>query len=156
AGDLGPGLDDVPGPAVEFDRAELLGREGVAPLHEGPLGELHDVALVDERDALAPAFDRVADRGADEALGPLLAYGFDADAGRAGEADLAVELGEGLLEEVLELLRVLAAVLELDAGVDVLGVLAEDDHVGQLRLLDGAGNALEVADGAEADVEVED
>ena len=45
--------------------------------------------------------------------------------------------------------------LELDARVDVLGVLPEDHHVHLLRVLHRAGDALEVPDGPEADVEVE-
>jgi hypothetical protein len=41
-------------------------------------------------------------------------------------------------EELLELLgAVVGAVLELDAGVDVFGVLAEDDHVGVFGRLTG-------------------
>jgi hypothetical protein len=60
------------------------------------------------------------------------------------------------LRSLLEPGAVVGAVLELDAGVDVFGVLAEDDHVGLLGVLDGAGDAREVADGAEAGVEVED
>ena len=43
----------------------------------------------------------------------------------------------------------------LDAGVDVLGVLAEDHHVDLLGVLDRRGHAVEVAHRAQADVEVE-
>ena len=42
-----------------------------------------------------------------------------------------------LLEQFLELAVLLGALLELDAGVDVLGVLAEDHHVDLLRRLHG-------------------
>ena len=45
--------------------------------------------------------------------------------------------------------------LPLDAGVDVLGVLAEDHHVDLLGALHRRGHALEVAHRAQADVEVE-
>ena len=45
--------------------------------------------------------------------------------------------------------------LELDAGVDVLGVLAEDHHVDLLGCLDGRGHALEPAHRAQAHVQIE-
>src|SRR5690606_7356291 len=53
------------------------------------------------------------------------------------------------------LLRVGRARLELDAGVDVLGVLAEDHHVDVAGLLHRRGHALEPAHRAQADVQVE-
>jgi hypothetical protein len=43
----------------------------------------------------------------------------------------------------------------LDAGVDVLGVLPEDHHVDLLGVLHRAGDAGEVLDRPQADVEVE-
>ena len=149
-------LHRVPGAAVEGGGAEVLGGDLVAPLHEGALGELHDVALVDEGDRGLVVVDRVLDRGLDEAGGAFLGDGLDADAGGVGEADLAEAVGEVVFEELLELGGFFGAVLELDAGVDVLGVFSEDDHVGLLGVLDGGGDACEVADGAEAGVEVED
>src|SRR5690606_19501749 len=50
---------------------------------------------------------------------------------------------------------VLAAFLEFDARVDVLGVLAEDHHVGELGPLDRARHALEPPDRTQAGVEIE-
>ena len=44
---------------------------------------------------------------------------------------------------------------QLDAGVDVLGVLAEDHDVHQLRVLDGRRRALEVAHRPHAGVQIE-
>ena len=158
-GDLGGVLravDGEPGAAVEFGRAVVVLGDLVTPLHEGTLGVLHDVALVDEGDGGAAVGDGVVDGGLDEALGALLADGLDAEAAGLGEAELLVAGLEVLLEELAELFAVLGAVLELDAGVDVLGVLAEDDHVGQFGGLDGGRDAVEVADGAEAGVEVQD
>src|SRR4029450_12624603 len=45
---------------------ELAGGGGVAPVAEGPLHELHDVALVDEAHALPLGLERVADRSPHE------------------------------------------------------------------------------------------
>ena len=92
---------------------------------------------------------------AHQALGALAGHRLDADAGGVREADLGVELRERLLEEFLELLVVGAARLELDAGVDVLGVLAEDHHVHLFGRLDRGGHALEPAHRAQAHVQVE-
>jgi hypothetical protein len=81
--------------------------------------------------------------------------GLDADAALLGEANLLELLREALPEHREEALSRLRAGLELDARVDVLGVLPEDDHVHLLRVLHRARDAPEVPDGAEADVEVE-
>ena len=117
------------------------------------LGELLDVALVDERHGLAVVVDRVVERGLDEALRALEGDRLDADRRRLGEADLLdAHLAE---EERLHLLDLGRAVHPLDASVDVLRVLAEDHHVRQLRTLHRGRHALEPAHGAEADVEVE-
>ena len=94
-------------------------------------------------------------RRAEQALGAFLRHRLDADAGGVREADLRVLLRERLLEELEELLVVRRAGLELDAGVDVFGVLAEDHHVDLLRRLDRRRHALEPAHRAQADVEVE-
>jgi hypothetical protein len=60
-----------------------------------------------------------------------------------------------VLQELDELLGLVALGLELDAGVDVLRVLTEDHHVDLVRLLHRAGNAGEVLHRAQADVEVQ-
>ena len=71
----------------------------------------------------------------------------------SGKADL---LDAHLLDqEVDDLLRAVGLGRPLDAGVDVLRVLAEDHHVGLLRRLHRRGHALEPAHRAQADVEVE-
>src|SRR5712691_4005478 len=78
--------------------AELALGQRVAPLHEHPFRVLLDVPLVDERHALAAVLDGVADGG-----------------------DLHL-----LPEEVHHLPALGRPLRPLDAGVDVLGVLAED------------------------------
>ena len=74
----------------------------------------------------------------------------------SGKRTFLKRSGKASAKQLLELLAVVRAVLELDAGVDVFGVLAEDDHVGQLRPGDRRGDALEPLHRAQADVEVED
>ncbi len=74
--DLAPAIADSPGAqplppgaaTVEFDRAEFSLGELVTPVAEGALRELHDVALVHQRDALALVRDGELNGGADEPL----------------------------------------------------------------------------------------
>ena len=94
----------APGPAVDLDRAEELLRDLVAPVAEGALGELHDVALVHQRDALALVRDRVADRAVHQPLGAQIADRLEADADlhadvalrRADRLELRLPLARGL------------------------------------------------------------
>jgi len=149
----------APGAAVDLDRAELALGEVVAPLHEGAFGVLHDVALVDEGQRLPLVGDGVLDGRTDEPLGAGTGDGLDAQAHGGGllgaETDLFELLGEVRLDELERLEGDLRPGLEVDAGVDVLGVLAEDDHVDLAGILHGRRHAGEPLHGAEADVEVE-
>ena len=141
-------------------RVRLLGElalgKGVAVVPERAFRELHDVALMDEGDALRLVLDRVLDRGADEAFAAFLRDRLHAERRRGREAELFVLGREILLEERAELFRLVGAGRELDPRVDVLGVLAEDDHVHLLGVLHGRGDALEPAHRAQTHVEVED
>ena len=148
-------FNDLPRAAVEVCRAVFLSGQRVAPVAERALGELHDVALVHERDAVALVGDGVLDSRPHDALGALLGHRLDADAGGVGETDLLHAFRECFGEELLELVAIIGAMLELDAGINVLGVFAEDDHVGQLRLLHGTRHTLEPAHRSEAGVQVE-
>src|ERR1035437_5069479 len=141
-------------PGVRLGGELALG-EGVAVVPEGAFRELHDVALVDERDALALVRDRVLDRGANETLAAPLRDGLHTEAGRLGETELLVLRREVLLQERGDLPALVGSGGELDSRVDVLGILPEDDHVHLFGVLDGRRHALEPAHGAQADVEVE-
>ena len=136
--------------SVTLTSGELLLDQLVAPVAEGALGELHDVALVHQGHAAAAVVEGVLDGPADQALGAGDAHGLDADAGI--RADLRAHLRVQELDDLRGFGR---ALLPFDAGVDVLGVLAEDHHVQPLRLLHGRGHAGEVAHRAHADVEVQ-
>src|SRR5262249_18338250 len=169
--------DRAPWPAVDFLRAvELLG-DLIAPVAEGALSELHDVALVHERHALAPVFQRVADRAVDETLSAEPTDGlesdadFDADAAPrrtdrlelllpldrrpvGTEANLLELLRKLLRDEVEDLLRVWRAGDVLDARIDVFRVLAEDHHVDFFRMAHGRWNAPEPSHWPQTDIKV--
>ena len=91
-GDAGVGIDVAEDPALALGHglvAELLGGNFVAPLAEGALGELLDVALVHQGDGLAAGLERVADGIAHQALGAEDRDRLDADAGIAADLFLA-------------------------------------------------------------------
>src|SRR5205814_8801791 len=71
--------DFAPGSAIDFFRAEILLRDLIAPIAKCALGELHDVALVDQRYALALVLDRVRDRAVDQAYAARPTHRLDAD-----------------------------------------------------------------------------
>ena len=82
----------------------VVGGDRPAALEEQAVGQLHDVGLVDGRDLVAAVGDGVLEREAGDPLG-----------GGAGDD--------------LDALRGIRADHVLDAGVEVLGVLADDDEV---------------------------
>ena len=114
---------------------------------------------MDEGQRLALVGDGVLDGRADEALGTRAGDRLDAEADGGGllgaEADLLKLLGEVRLDELERLEGDLGTGFEVDAGVDVLGVLAEDHHVDLARVLHRGRDAGEPLHGTEADVEVE-
>ena len=149
----------APRAAVNFHRAEFILREFVRPVAERALGKFHDVALVDDREALALLLDGVFQRSAHEPLGAGLRDGLDADADGLRrvmcETDLLVFLREILSEEFESLHGLLAAGLEINPGVNVLGVLTENHHLHFLRMLHRGRHAGEPLHGAQAHIEIE-
>src|SRR5262249_49686994 len=87
-------------------------------------------------------------------LGAFARDRLDADARRRRETNLLY--AELLLQKLDQLLGLGRLGLPLDAGVDVLGVLAKDHHVHLLRALDRRRHTGEVAHRAQADVEIEE
>ena len=143
----------MPRTAVERLSRELALRELISPVAKPTFGELLDIALVHQRHRLAPVVDGVLVRLADEALRALDGDRLDADRRRLGEADLLhLHLAD---EEINHLPRFGRLRRPLDAGIDVLGVLAEDHHVDLVRVLHRRRHALEPAHRPQADVEVQ-
>ena len=110
---------------------------------------------MDQGDGFAAAFESEFDGVANQALGAEDGDGLDADAGVCAYFFLAA-FEQVVVEEIDEAGGVWAALLELDAGVHVFSVFAEDDDVELLGVLHRAGHALVILDRANAGVEVED
>ena len=70
----------APRSAVDFFRAEVVLRDLVAPVAKRAFGELHDVALVHEGDALALVLNRVADRAVNQTHAAGVTHRLDPDA----------------------------------------------------------------------------
>ena len=134
--------------------AEFLGRKRVAPIFEGTLGELHDVALMHNCQAFSLLFQRVLDGTANKSLGAVLGNWLDANAAGFWETDFFKLLWKRQLESIHKFLGVGRAFLKFNAGVNVLGVLAEDHGVHIFWLLHRTWHALEVAHGSQTNIEI--
>ena len=143
----------APGAAAELPRPELVLREFVAPVAETALGELHDVPLVDQRDAAGSPVAGVADRGADEPLRPFPRDRLHPEGTRVRETDRRD--AHLVAQEGAQTAGLLTAGFPLDAGVDVLGVLAEDRHVDEVGLANRRRDTLEPAHRADAREQVQ-
>ena len=163
-------------PRVDLVPEDAFGG-AITPITERALGELHDIALVNNGQAGTFLSERVFDRGFDETNGANGGDGLDANAdtdlgaarrmiGRGqlhvvdalllrAETDLVKIFREFFREEIEDLLRFGRTTFPLDARIDVLGVFAENHHVHLFGMLDGRGDTLEPANGSQADVQVE-
>ncbi len=128
------GLGAVPlRPGVHFV-AEFALCHRVAPVAEGPFGELHDVAFMHQRHRAPSILQRVVDGRLHQALRSLSGDGFQAQPGTARKADLGKGFRLILFHPGQELLVVSGSFLKLYASVNVFGVFTEDDHVHVARL----------------------
>ena len=92
------------------------------------VGVLHDVRLVDGRDLLAAVLAGIVEGAAHDPLGAADADRLDADARLVG-LGLDLLVGRELVDELDQLAGLRLARLELDAGIQVFGVLADDDDI---------------------------
>ena len=155
-----PGLpvgNPAPRSAVDLHGAEEVLRDLVAPVAEGALGELHDVALVHQRDALALDLHGVADGAVHQPLGAEPADRLQADADLDADARASARrspraaparsapppslpkriflnsFGNSFAKKSSIFCASGVPGGVFDAGVDVFGVLAEDHHVDFFR-----------------------
>ena len=125
----------------------VLGGHVPEDLEEEPVRVLHDVRLRHAVDGAPALRSRVLEREANDSLRGFRAHRLDREAG------LRVQLLRlQPAERRDQLLGRLAAGLELDAGVEVFGVLADDDDVHRLVTRAHAGIGLA---GPQAGVEVQ-
>ena len=115
------GVDEV---LPRLDLGVVL-RDLAEDVEEEAVGELHDVRLGHARDALAAVVARVLEREADDPLRALAADRLDRDAG-AGARSASAAARSARRSRCSASAR---AGLVLDPGVEVLGVLADDDEV---------------------------
>jgi hypothetical protein len=102
-----------------------------------------------------PVPQGVLDGGAHQALRPLARHGLMPKPLDSGKRTFLKRSPKFSASSWLKRAASAGAFLELDAGVDVLGVLAVDHHVHVAGALDGRGDALEPAHGPHAGVQVQ-
>src|SRR5438270_5258544 len=135
--------------------AKFLRGQFVAPLAKSALGELLDVALVNQGYTLAAVLERELNGHANQALGSGHRYRFDANT--RIEANLLLPaLQHVFVEEFDQLGGLRCSLLPLDTGVNVLSVLPENDDIHALRMLYRRGHAAVVLHRANAGIEIED
>ena len=164
------------GPSINLVTEDAFGR-AITPVAKSALGVFHDIALVDNRHVAAFVGQRIFHGGFHQANGTDVGDSLDSEADLHGdvravvvgrgelhvagdgvlgaETDFGKVLREFLREEIQNLLRLGRAADKFDAGINVLRVLAEDDHVHLLRMFHGAGYAREPLHWAQADVQIE-
>src|ERR1017187_9256043 len=135
--------------------AKLLGSQLVAPLAERAFGELLDVALVHEGHRLEMMGQRVLDGHAHQALGPGNGHRFDTNTG-VFTNPLIGACQHFIVKKVNQFLCLGRSLFPLDAGVNVLGVLAVDHYVHALGVLYRRRNALVILNWTNAGIEVEE
>ncbi len=136
----------TPLPDATFDSIKKTGIALKAPITT-PVGKLHDVGLVNARDLLASHLAGVVERESDYALGALdrnRLYGYAAS---SFYFFLAVSV-----YPIHQLARVVFALLKLDAGVAVFGVLA---HYHKVDIVISAPHALVTLARSQARIQIE-
>jgi len=149
----------APRAAVQLHRAELTPGQLIGPVTECAFRVFHNVALVDNREALALMPHGVFERGAHQALGARPAHGLDPNAHGChrlvAKSNFLKCRGHFPLEELQQSQRFGAARLVINAGIDVFRVFAEDDHVHLLRVFHRRGDSREILHRAQAHIQVE-
>ncbi|MNU67746.1 hypothetical protein D3C71_570970 [compost metagenome] len=133
--------------------AELLLSYFITPVLEGSFCELHDIAFVNKRYALASVINGILYCCADKAFGAFFGYRLDADTGSFREADLLN--AHLILQEGENLLHFLSALLIFNTCIDIFCVLPENNHVNQLRTLHWRRNTVEVAYGTKTYIQIQ-
>src|ERR1700691_1252401 len=135
--------------------AKFLDGKLVTPIAEGAFGELHNVALVNQRHYAALFFQGVLYGAANEALCGAGRHRLDADAG-FGLDLLGGSFQHFKIQKIDHAFCVRGARAPFDSGVNILGVLAKDHDVHSFRIFYGRRHAFEVANRAHACIEVKD
>ncbi len=100
---------------------------------------------------LAPTFNRITDRRSDQALAAKRADWFDAQASALEETGRA----QFFAQETGQLFIFRRAGFKFNAGVNVFGILAEDDHIHFFRVFQRAGHTPIPAHRADAAIQVQ-
>ena len=123
----------------------------VSPVPECPLRVLHYVSLVDKGDGIPVVLYGVSYGLSYQSEGACLADGLYPNS--RVRTNLCPKL---LFEKVYDLFCLRALCRPLYAGINVFGVLPEDDHIYQFRPFYRAWHTLEISHGSNAGIEIKD
>lgn len=129
------------------------GRDRAAGVVPQAVSELHDVRFADRRHRLAAVLHGIVERIAADVSAALDRHRLDADARRLQTGADLLARRDGV-DELNQLRRFRLTGLELDAGVQVFGVLTDDNQI-DFRLLKVRPHALVRLAGPDAGVEPE-
>ncbi len=123
----------------------------ITPLAEGPFGEFHDIAFMNQGDTVFLAPQGVFDGPANQTLAARTTDRFDPDPG------IVVQSFSGLVRDPFsKFIGFRTSSRPFNPGVDILGIFPEDDHIHLFRMAHGAGNSGKITDRPETDIEVQD
>ena len=134
---------------------ELGPRQLVAPVAEGALGELHDVALVNQSHRLVAVLDGITNAAPHQLLGSSNRHGLDAHAGIEPYLLVRFVFAQQLIDKLDQSFRLRGAFTPFDSSVYVFGVLTKDDDIHVLRMPHWRGESLDVLHRPPAGIEIQ-
>ena len=135
------------------DELRVLLGNFVPPVTECTFGELHDVALVNQRDRWAFVLDCILDCGADQSFGAFLADRLDPDSTHLREPNRGCD-SHFIAQPADHFVGVRRAGTPFNACVHVLRVLTEEHHIHVFRVFHRSRRA-DMLDRAHARIQVE-
>ena len=136
-------------------RAKFPFCQVIAPGCKCPFGELHDIALMYQRDSFSTVFNSKIKRSPDQSFAALTGYRFKAESSTFRETNLGEFLWLLLRQPGLESLVGCTTFLKLNPSIDIFGVLPENDDIHLFRVAHRRGNTRNPAYWSDASIQIQ-